>query len=399
MPPAGNQPGGKPSDAIDITDQLLTPGGKIDQQTLHDYYARRFHDDAGGGDVSVRFVLARDLNKRVDRYLCDRVPFFSRTTIQAMIRDGAVQVNGRTAKASTNLRGGDEVIAILPPPPSKALPEEDIPLDVLHEDEDLIVINKQHNLIVHPARGHQSGTLINALAYHFRHRSSGELSTVGEEIARPGVVHRLDRQTSGAIIAAKSDTAHWKLARQFEKRTTRKRYITVVEGRVEPLADSIELPLGRHMTKPKTYAVRWDDTGKSAHTIYRVREQYDRHTLVEIELLTGRTHQIRVHLSHLGWPIAADDIYGGKPVRVGDLAGMRGWGDRSPREVIQDRQALHAALIGFTHPITEEPMEIQAPLPPDMLDLVRMLRATSENFTAPNLGGTVLDLDRMIPSA
>lgn len=376
---------------------LITTGGKVDRDLLFSLYEeseRALGDDEA--PVTVRFVLSRDLNKRLDKYLVDRIPFLSRTSLQRLIREEAVFVNGRVPKASTRLRQGDEVIATLPPPPSTAIPAEDIALDVLYEDDHLIVINKQADIIVHPARGNRTGTIINALAWHFQHRSSGELSSVGEEFARPGVVHRLDRHTTGVMVAAKSDTAHWRLGRQFEKRKTDKRYLAVVHGQMETDADVIDMPLGKHPTQREKYAVRWDDTGKPSVTIYRVREVYPEHTLVEIDLITGRTHQIRVHLSHIGYPIVGDDMYGGRHLYHEDLHSKGAAGElETPRHgSIITRQALHAAMLAFTHPITNEPMTFQAPLHEDMKVLVGALRQQGV-VRAPKVAGTVLDLDRI----
>src|SRR5262245_61273146 len=219
----------------DHNPNLLTPAGTVDRDALVELYEqseRETGDDES--QVTVRFELARDLDKRLDRYLVDRIPFLSRTSLQALIREHAVTVNGRAPKPSTRLRRGDVVVAVLPPPPSTEIPAEDIPLDILFEDDDLIVINKRDDIIVHPARGNKSGTIINALAWHFQHRSSGALSSVGKEFARPGVVHRLDRHTTGVIVFAKDDEAHWKLGRQFEDWRVDKRYLAIVHGRVEP---------------------------------------------------------------------------------------------------------------------------------------------------------------------
>jgi 23S rRNA pseudouridine1911/1915/1917 synthase len=427
-------------DNLEDAPELLGGGGKVDQEALFRLYEQQ--RDAGDDDtpVTVRFILARDLNKRLDKYLVDRVPFLSRTSIQKLVREEAVTVNGRVPKPSTNLRKGDEIIAILPPPPSTEIPAEEIPLDILFEDDHLIIINKQADIITHPARGNRSGTLINGLAWHFQHRSSGGLSKVGEEFARPGVVHRLDRHTTGVMVFAKTETAHWRLAHQFEHRKTEKRYLAIVHGRLEPYADVIDVPLGKHMTVREKYAVRWDETGKPSVTIYRVREVYDKFTLVELELRTGRTHQIRVHLSHLGYPIAGDDMYGGAHVSMNDLRsadqlaagldparrdrkgagipppslreGARGWvqpdepakpspthpsplPEREGNQMILYRQALHSALLGFTHPITNQVMEFQAPLPPDMRNLIFRLR--ENHFIArPKVAGTKVDVDALL---
>ena len=362
-----------PSDA---TDAVIARGGKVDQAALYELYEQSSDDDT---PVSVRFELSRDLQKRLDRYLVDRIPFLSRTSLQRLIREQAVTVNGRPPKASTKLRKGDVVCAVLPPPPSNQITPQAIPLELIHEDDDLIVINKHDDIIVHPARSHMSGTMINGLAHHFQARSSGHLSSVGDEFARPGVVHRLDRHTTGVMVFAKSDTAHWRLGRQFEQRRVEKRYLAVVHGQVEPLADVIDIPLGKHPTIKEKYAVRWDPTGKPSVTIYRVRELYRDFSLVELELKTGRTHQIRVHLAHLGYPIVADDMYGGR----------RSGSDGQP---LIDRPALHAARLGFTHPITQEPLVFEAPLPADMAKLVSDLRR--DRFVdAPKVAGAEIDLE------
>ncbi len=377
-------------DLQDISDLVIAPGGKVDQQTLFDLYAGS--DEESDRPATVRFVLSRDLNKRLDRYLVDRIPFLSRTSLQRLIREEAVKVNGRVPKSSTKLRRGDVVVAVLPPPPSKAIPAEDIPLGIIYEDDDLIVLNKHDDIIVHPARGNRSGTIINGLAYHFMHRSRGALSSVGEDFARPGVVHRLDRHTTGVMVAAKSDTAHWRLGRQFEERTTEKRYLAIVHGRLEPDADVIDAPLGKHPTVKTKYAVRWDPTGKDAVTIYRVREIYEDYTLVELELKSGRTHQIRVHLAHLGYPIVGDDIYGGRHLTVGDITGPAAGAARSPRDPLITRQALHATVLAFRHPATGRRVEFTAPLPPDMAQLIALLR-THRRVERRNVAGATVNLD------
>ncbi len=406
---------------ISATEGVLLPGGKVDPDAI-----RRLVEQAGEGEDDaelrrVTFRLRRDLNKRLDRYLTDRVTFMSRNQLQRLIDEGGVVVNGRQPKASTTLRKGDVVEVVIPPPPATEIQPEDIPLEVVFEDEHLIVLNKSPDIIVHPARAHQDGTMVNALAWHFRHRTSGELSSVGGEFARPGVVHRLDRKTSGVIVFAKRDQAHWKLGHQFQARTVDKRYLAVVEGRVEPDVQVIELPIGPSRSREKgyreKYCVRHDDQGRDAVTICRVRERYafgsptqrtarvskrktppssaptqssalspqssPAYSLVELELKTGRTHQIRVHMSYLGWPIVGDDMYGGKP-----FADAKG-------KMVIDRQALHAGILGFTHPITHERLVFTAPLRGDMAALVRDLRSRArvERVDAP---GTTVDLDAAV---
>ena len=346
------------------------------------------------GPAHVSYTLSRDLNKRLDRYLGDRIPWLSRTSLQRLIREAAVTVNGRHPKASTKLRKGDVVDVVLPPPPSSDLPAEEIPINIIHEDPSLLIIDKHDDIIVHPARGNQSGTIINGLAWHFQQSGSGTLSEVGAQQARPGVVHRLDRHTTGVMVVAKTETAHWRIGKQFEERRTKKRYVALVHGNVEPVADLIDLPLGKHPTIKHCNAVRWDETGKSAVTLYRVLEAYGDFTLLEVELRTGRTHQIRVHLSHLGWPIAGDDMYGGKHVEVRDvLSPDRSEGDR--RRVLLGRQGLHAALLGFTHPTIDTPVEYRAPLPADIKGLIQILRDRGPAHR-PTVTGLALDMDELM---
>jgi 23S rRNA pseudouridine1911/1915/1917 synthase len=394
MSGAPENPAGGVDDTVVLNDEVLLPSGRVDPEAV-----RRLAEGAADDDAElprVTFQLKSDLKKRLDKYLTDRIGFMSRNQLQKLIDEGGVVVNGRQPKASTVLRKGDVVEALIPAPPSKEIAAEEIPLDVLYEDEHLIVINKSPDIIVHPARSHLKGTMVNALAWHFRVKSGGALSSVGTEFARPGVVHRLDRHTSGCIVFAKSDEAHWKLGHQFEHRRVDKRYLAVVHGRVEPPVDVIELPIGPHPSREKgyreKYVVRHDELGKQAVTICRVRELYDPHareptdrfSLVELELKTGRTHQIRVHLSHLEWPIVGDDMYGGRPV-MDDSGG-----------VVISRQALHAAVLGFEHPITRARMEFTAPLRGDMAGLVRMLRQGA-GWTVVNPPGATVDLASACP--
>ncbi len=391
-------PGARPEgDEPDrTTPDFLQPGGKVDPDAVR-AAAPDSEDDA---PTRVAFRVGRDLKKRLDRYLTDRVPFMSRTQLQKLIENEAVTVNDRVAKASTTLRQGDLVEVLLPPPPSSEVKAEQIPLHVLYEDEDLIVLNKTPDIIVHPARSHLSGTMINALAWHFRYGSAlgGDLSSVGEEFARPGVVHRLDRHTSGVIVFAKRDEPHWRLGRQFEHRQVDKRYLAIVHGEMETLADVLEFPIGPHPSREKgyreKYVVRHDELGKHAVTIYRVREVFRDYTLVELELKTGRTHQIRVHLSHIGHPIVGDDMYGGKPVAMAELAPPHVAPPGQPPIIA--RQALHAAVLGFAHPTKGSKMEFTAPLPEDMARLVAALRAHRAAGGPIDISGATVDLHAAI---
>jgi len=376
-----------------VTDRpLVKPGGKVDPEAVRAAVesararrAQRLLDDsvadADEGDElpTVTFTLQRDLKARLDKYLTTRVTFMSRTQLQRHIDAGGVTVNEQAAKASQKLGKGDRVRLVVPEPPATGITPEEIPLDVLFEDEDLIVINKAPDIIVHPARAALRGTMINALAWRFKHVTGGGLSTVGDEFARPGVVHRLDRDTTGCIVFAKRDETHWKLSRQWEHRTVDKRYLAVVQGSPERDAEVIDLPIGPHPSREKGYrekqVVRRDDLGKPSLTIMRVRERYrlheravgDQHfALVELELKTGRTHQIRVHLSHMGWSIVGDDMYGGRfltlPAREGD-----------PEHEVK-RQMLHAALLAFEHPRTGEAKVFAAPPHEEMRRVIGYLR-------------------------
>ncbi len=373
--PGGGRPSSEPTDASErvagdgSAPPLIQAGGKVDPEAVRAAYERARDDGDDDYLARVRFELQRDLQCRLDKYLVTRVTFMSRSALQRLIEGGGASVNGRPGKASTKLRGGDLVELIIPQPPSGEITPEDIPLEVLVEDQHLIVIDKPADIIVHPARSELCGTMINALAWRFRHVSGGELSPVGEEFARPGVVHRLDRHTSGCIVFAKSEEAHWKIGRQFENRTVDKRYLAVVEGRVEPVFQVIDLPLGPHPSKAKgareKRVVRHDDLGKPSVTLCRVRERFltpdgRSFTLVELELKTGRTHQIRVHLSYLGHPIVGDDMYGGRPFESG---GFR-----------IDRQALHAALLAFEHPINGDPVVCVSRPRAEILGLIGSLR-------------------------
>lgn len=391
MRPDPEQHGADESDQA-VSGGLILPGGKVDAEALRkaceEASERGLEDDAAMRRVV--FTIKRDIQKRLDKYLTDRIGFLSRNQLQRLIDEGGVLVNARLPKASTQVRAGDVIEVVVPEPPATNIVPEDIPLEVMYEDEHLIVLNKQPDIIVHPARSHLKGTMLSALAFHFAHRSGsgGGLSGLGKEEARPGVVHRLDRHTSGCIVFAKQEETHWKLGHQFEHRKVDKRYLAVVQGRVEPSSDLIELPIGPHPSREKgyreKYVVRHDDLGKASTTVVRVRERYrtprGEYTLVELELRTGRTHQIRVHLSYLGWPIVGDEMYGGKPFE-----------DAQGTPLIA-RQALHAAVLGFTHPVREEPMRFTAPLRGDIARLVRTLREMSQGGERVDVRGTSVDL-------
>jgi 23S rRNA pseudouridine1911/1915/1917 synthase len=301
--------------------------------------------------------------RRLDKYLHGRFSDLSRRFIQNAIKQGAVKVNGKIAKQSFKLSPGDEIDFNLPEPPSKEILPEDIPLDIIYEDSELIVLNKQPGMLVHPARGNTHGTLVNALAFHSDKLSSG----LGE--FRPGIVHRLDKDTTGVMVVTRNDTAQWKIAKQFERREVEKTYLAIVHGTPELTADRINVPLGVHPRIREKYAIR-PDTGKEAITFYEVLESFRGFSLLKMTPKTGRTHQIRVHLSYMKHPIVADDMYGGKLVYPRQLADI----EPAVQEPVISRVALHASTLEFKHPATGEMMEFQAPFPEDMQSLVDMLR-------------------------
>ena len=300
--------------------------------------------------------------RRLDKYLHARFSNLSRSFIQNAIKQGAVKVNGKIAKQSQKLNPGDKIDFTPPEPPSKDILPEDIPLNIIYEDEELIVLNKQPGMIVHPARGNTHGTLVNALVFY-----SDKLSTgLGE--FRPGIVHRLDKNTTGVMVVTKNDTAQWKIAKQFERRQVNKTYLAIVHGTPELTADCINVPLGIHPRFREKYAVR-PDSGKEAVTFYEVLEPFRGFSLLKLTPKTGRTHQIRVHLSYIKHPIVADDMYGGKLIYPWQLA------DTEPavQEPIISRVALHAFSLEFKHPATEKTVKFEAPLPEDMQNLLNSL--------------------------
>ena len=317
--------------------------------------------------------------RRVDKYLHGRFGNYSRVMIQEAIKAGAVKVNGKVVKPSFKLSCGDKIEFALPELPSKEIIAEDIPLDIIYEDDDIIVLNKQVDMIVHPARGNTHGTLVNALAFYSDKLSSG----LGE--FRPGIVHRLDRDTSGVMVVARSDVAQWKIAKQFERRQIKKSYLAIVHGTPELTSDRINVPLGVHPRIREKYAIR-PKIGKEAVTFYEVVESFRGFALLKLTPKTGRTHQIRVHLSYIKHPIVADDMYGGKavypwqlkacPERSLSRAEPRGRRDAEPtvEEPIISRCALHASTLEFKHPTTEKQVKFEAPLPEDMQNLLDMLQ-------------------------
>jgi 23S rRNA pseudouridine1911/1915/1917 synthase len=310
--------------------------------------------ETGEPDVRHRFRAERaEVGVRLDVALTRRFPGYSRSKLSRFVKDGLAFVNGKEARPGRILADGDEVEISLEQETREYARPEKIPLVVLHDDPRFVVIDKPPGLTVHPGAGERAGTLANALAYHF-----GELSSLQGPL-RPGIVHRLDRDTSGVMVVAKDDGAHQALAAQFKARTVSKTYLAVCHGVVAFDADLVSLPIGRDPRRPERMAVR-HDIGRASETYYETRERFRRHSVVEVHPRTGRTHQIRVHMAALGHPLVADRVYGRQ--------------DRVLRGVI-GRQALHAWRLELHHPETGEEMRFEAPVPADITRLLEFLRA------------------------
>lgn len=303
---------------------------------------------------------------RLDVFLAHHFPEYSRVHLRRVITAGGVRVDDRGGKPSYRLHPGQHVFVTLPEIPREAPRPEPIPLEILYEDDWLAAINKPPGMVVHPARGHWSGTLASAVQYHF----GGKLSTLGGP-TRPGIVHRLDRDTSGVIVVAKNDIAHGILATQFQDRRVEKEYFAIVAGMPELDRDRIEQPIGSHPHDREKMAIRRDHPrSRWAQTFYEVLERFDGFASVRIFPKTGRTHQIRVHLGHIGCPVLCDRHYGGRSrLTRGDLRR-----DPTDTRVLLERQALHALRLSIAHPVTEKRLEFEAPLPEDIQSVLRELR-------------------------
>ncbi len=300
-------------------------------------------------------VRRRVVGRRLDKFLHGRFPRISRTILQKHIKNGMVTVNGMPTKASYEPAAGDRIQIVLPPPPPSEVPPEDIPIDVIYEDEWLIAINKSAGIVCHPAWTGQTGTVANAIAFH-----CGKVSG-GDDPFRPGIVHRLDKNTTGVLLVAKNDEAHWRVSLQFERRTVKKEYFAVCEGRIALDADVINKPLAPHPSTTQRMILQSafpprQAMFKEAVTEYKVVQRYDGYTTVALYPRTGRTHQLRVHMMSLGHPIVGDTLYGGRALSESDLVGS---GDSSP---LIEYQALHARRLALMHPILEKPLILEAPI-------------------------------------
>lgn len=307
-------------------------------------------DQESGQDIQEWTVEADFAKERIDKYIADSMEGVSRSQVQIWIGDGQVTVNGSQVKSNYKLAAGDKIVLVVPEVAAVEILPENIPLEVVYEDSSVIVVNKQRGLVVHPAPGHASGTLVNALMYHCH-----DLSGINGEL-RPGIVHRIDKDTSGLLMAAKNDKAHASLAAQLKDHSVNRRYIALVHGHVQHDQGTIDAPIGRDAHDRKMFTVT-ERNSKHAVTHFSVMERFGDYTLLELKLETGRTHQIRVHMKFIGHPLVGDPMYG-----------------RS-KGVKMNGQALHAATLGFVHPDSGETLEFNAPLPQDMEDVLASLRS------------------------
>ena len=300
----------------------------------------------------MRTVFTADrTDERLDLFLVRRLPDLSRSYAQRLIADGQVTVDGTARKANYKLRGGEEIVCTMPPAEEIEIRAEDIPLDILYEDADIIVVNKARGMVVHPAAGIYTGTLVNALLWHCH-----DLSGINGAL-RPGIVHRLDKDTSGVMVAAKNDMAHHYLARQIRDKDARREYRAIVHGNIVPRAGVITGDIGRHPTDRKKMAIVREN-GKPATTHFEVLERFGDYTYVSCRLETGRTHQIRVHMTSIGHPLVGDLKYTAK---------------KNPFAIVG--QALHSLTLSLTHPRTGTEMTFTAPLPADMEEILHTLHS------------------------
>lgn len=296
------------------------------------------------------------MDERLDKFLSAMLPDQSRSYLQKIIKDGNVLINGEPKKSSYRLEDGDEVTADLPELKSPDIEPENIPLDILYEDDSILMVNKPKGMVVHPSAGHYTGTLVNAVLWHCQ----GQLSGING-VSRPGIVHRIDKDTTGVLVVCKNDAAHNAVAAQLKEHSITRKYRAIVHGVIKEDEGTVDAPIGRHPTERKKMASGVKN-GKRAVTHYRVLERFQGYTYVECQLETGRTHQIRVHMASIHHPLLGDTVYG--PAK--DSHHLEG-------------QTLHAMVLGLIHPVTGEYLEVEAPLPEYFENLLKKFRAMSGN--------------------
>lgn len=297
------------------------------------------------------YFTAQVTDERLDKFLAEELSEMSRSHIQKLIKDGDISVNQKPVKANYKLSAGDEITVSVPEPEIPDILPEDIPLDIIYEDDDILVVNKPKGMVVHPAPGHYSGTLVNAIMYHCRDNLSGI-----NGVTRPGIVHRIDMDTTGSLLICKNDRAHQSLAEQLKEHSITRKYHAIVHGNLKEDTGTVNAPIGRHPVDRKKMSIHAPN-GRHAVTHYRVLERFGNYTYIECQLETGRTHQIRVHMSSIGHPILGDTVYGSA---------------KSPFKL--EGQTLHAKVLGIVHPTTGEYMEFDAPLPEYFVNLLKNLK-------------------------
>ena len=302
-------------------------------------------------DIKDFIVEAGEQSLRIDRYLSEHCADFSRSYLQKLLKDQAVSVNGKPVKANYKTQEGDHILLEIPDLKEPDILPEDIPLDILYEDEYLMVINKPKDMVVHPSAGHMEGTLVNGIMAHYK----GHLSGING-VLRPGIVHRIDKDTTGALLVCKDDAVHRDIAEQLKEHSIKRRYRAIVQGNLKEDDGTVDAPIGRHPIDRKKMAVNYKN-GKEAVTHYKVLERFGQYTYIECRLETGRTHQIRVHMASIGHPLLGDTVYGTA---------------KNPWKL--QGQTLHAMILGFRHPVTGEYMEFEAPLPEYFCKLLDKLR-------------------------
>ena len=296
-------------------------------------------------------LISKKKGERIDKFLGENLGDLSRSYIQKLLKDGLILVNGKKVKANYKLNAGDQIDVEVPDPEPLDIAAENIPLDILYEDDYVLIVNKPKDMVVHPSAGHTSGTLVNAVMAHCGEHLSGI-----NGVLRPGIVHRIDKDTTGALLICKDDVVHRDLAEQLKEHSIKRRYRAVVQGNLKEDEGTVNAPVGRHPTDRKKMAINHKN-GKEAITHYKVLERFGQATYIECRLETGRTHQIRVHMASLGHPLLGDTVYGSS---------------KNPYHL--QGQALHAMILGFVHPITGEYLEFEAPLPEYFSKLLEKLR-------------------------